>query len=317
MSNFHTPVLLGEVIEALHIQPGKKYIDATVGGGGHSETIIQRGGIILGIDRDPEAIAEAQKYLESACFTPQSSLRGSASQKNANKALRSDIAQPLFRVVQGNFEKLSDLAQGQGFTQVSGILFDLGASTHQLVSPSRGFSFQHNAPLDMRMDPNLGVTAKDLVNALGKKELYDLFTNLAQEQRAWAIATHIVSARRQKPLETTGELARLVEGVYRYRRGKLHPATKVFQALRIAVNDELYSLTQVLPQALTLLEPQGRLVIISFHEGEDRIVKHFLKDQEAQGKVTMLTNKPITATADEVNANPNSRSARLRVAQKK
>ncbi len=306
MTKFHTPVLVDEVIELLNVQAGHKYIDATVGGGGHTQAIINQGGIVLGIDRDPEAITAATEKLESAY---------PVSSKIANKA-RGDTALPAFQIVQGNFENLTSIATNQKFTPVSGILFDLGASTHQLISPNRGFSFQFDSPLDMRMDPNLNVTAKDLVNALGKRELYDLFTNLAQEKRARAIAARIVSTRGQKPLETTGELASLVESVYHGYRGKLHPATKVFQALRIAVNDELYSLTKALPQTLELLEPNGRLVVISFHEGEDRIVKRWLKDTAEAGAILSLTKKPVTPNPAELGQNPNSRSAKLRAAIK-
>lgn len=306
MSKFHTPVLVAEVMEALHVQPGKKYIDCTVGGGGHAQAIIEKGGIILGIDRDPEAITEAETRLKSACFV---------SQNQANKALRNS-AFPPFQLIQGNFENLKDFAQSREFSPVSGILFDLGASTHQLLSSTRGFSFQSFSPLDMRMNPELNVTAKDLVNALGPKELYDLFTRLAQEKRARTIAARIVSARRQKPLETTRELAQLVEEVYRGKRGRLHPATKVFQALRIAVNDELYSLQQALPQALELLEPGGRLVIISFHEGEDRIVKHYVTEQVGAGHLITVVKKPITPQPEEIAHNPNARSAKLRAVEK-
>ena len=307
MNKFHTPVLLTEVLELLDVQTGKKYIDATLGGGGHAEQIVGAGGVLLGIDRDPEALMASKKRLESAY---------PVSSNDANKARGNTAFRP-FKLVQGNFEKITEVAHNSGFTQVSGILFDLGASTHQLLSPTRGFSFQFDAPLDMRMDPNLGVTARDLINALGKKELYDLFTNLAQEERARAITADIISARSQKPIETTGELARLVEKIYRGRRGKLHSATKVFQALRIAVNDELYALTQALPQALKLLEPTGRLVIISFHEGEDRIVKRWLKTQAENNTLSIITQKPLQAQADETTQNPNARSAKLRAAIKK
>src|SRR3989344_8562776 len=307
MNKFHTPVLLTEVLELLDVQTGKKYIDATLGGGGHAEQIVGAGGVLLGIDRDPEALMASKKRLESAY---------PVSSNDANKARGNTAFRP-FKLVQGNFEKITEIAHNSGFTQVSGILFDLGASTHQLLSPTRGFSFQFDAPLDMRMDPNLGVTARDLINALGKKELYDLFTNLAQEERARAIAARIVSTRIQKPLETTKELATLVESVYGGRRGRLHPATKVFQALRIAVNDEAYALKSALPQAVELLAPKGRLVIISFHEGEDRIVKNFFKTLSESGELNLLTKKPIQPQTKEVTNNPNARSAKLRVAEKK
>lgn len=301
--NFHQPVLVEEVLDLLHVTPGEKYIDATLGGGGHATEIVKRQGLLLGIDQDEEAIINARKRLQSVCPPPQKVSR--------TKPNLSEETQP-FLLVRDNFSHLSEIATAHNFSQVSGILFDLGASTYQLTSPTRGFSFLQDAPLDMRMDKRLQVTAKDLINGLGRKELYELFTNLAQERFARPIADAIVSARRQKPIETTKELSTLIEKIYRVR-GKLHPATKVFQALRMAVNLERDSLSQALPQAVELLKPTGRLVIISFHEGEDRIAKNFIKNQP---NLKILTKKPITPGQTELQNNPNSRSAKLRVAEK-
>ena len=304
MSNFHTPVLVKETLKYLDVGPNKKYIDATLGGGGHAAAIMGHGGQILGIDQDPEAITAAKRRLIDAYPVPRKKLRG-------------PVDKPI--LVTDNFTNLKNIAEKNKFSKVSGILFDLGASTHQLTSPKRGFSFLAAGELDMRMDPKLAVKAADLVNGLGKKELYALFTKLAQEQRARAIADAIVRTRRQKPITTTGELAGLVEQVYQKRRfspGKLHPATKVFQALRIAVNDELNNLRTALPQAIELLKPQGRLVVISFHQGEDRIVKHYFKDQEKKAMIKILTKKPLTPSPREITKNPNARSAKLRVAEK-
>lgn len=304
MTNFHTPVLLKETINYLNVQPGEKYIDATLGAGGHSIEIIKKGGQVLGIDHDPQALDEAKKRLKSA-YPP------------ARKT--SGLAQKPYQLTRGNFKNISKIASHYSFSPVSGILFDLGASSHQLTSKHRGFSFQENSDLDMRMDPDLAVTAKDLVNALGRKELHALFTRFSQEKRARAIAAAIVRTRRQNPIQTTKELADIVAGVYKhtYKKGgkrRLHPATKVFQALRIAVNDELNSLEAALPQALKLLKPNGRLVVISFHEGEDRIAKQFIKQNKTE--LESLTKKPITPSIEEINQNPRSRSAKLRAAAK-
>jgi len=257
----------------------------------------------LGIDHDPQALNQAQKRLESAYPT-------------TLKNKKSSDASKRFKLVRGNFINITKYARKENFSPAAGILFDLGASTHQLTTQNRGFSFQSDSPLDMRMDPKLTVTAKDLVNGLGRKELYELFTKLAQEHRARAITAFIISARRQKPIETTKELARLVEQAYGGGRRKIHPATKVFQALRIAVNDELNNLKAVLPQAVDLLEPKGRLTVISFHQGEDKIVKHFFKDQENKNIIKLITKKPVIPSREEMSKNPNSRSAKMRVAEK-
>lgn len=196
-----------------------------------------------------------------------------------------------------------------GMTTWDGILFDLGMSSHQIDASGRGFSFQKNEPLDMRMDPQLAVTAADLVNALGKKELTNLFIKFGQVEKAAAVAEAILAKRKSGNISTTGELAEIVEKVIP-RRGMLHPATKVFMSLRMAVNDELDSLDRALPQAVQLLAVGGRLAVISFHAGEDRIVKHFMNEEPG---IEMLTKKPIEAGEDEVETNPRSRSGRLRV----
>ncbi len=287
MDKFHQPVLVNQVLDYLAVAPGKKFIDATIGGGGHSQAIIEKGATVLGIDVDPEAVSFAQQRLHPTHA----------------------------QVVQGNFTELNTLAQTHGFKQVDGILFDLGVGSYQLDNPQRGFSFQADAPLDMRLDPSLSVTAADLVNGLGRKELYLLFTKLAQEKLAGAIASAIVQSRRLRPITTTGQLSQLVEQVYGYR-GKLHPATKVFLALRLAVNDELNNLKAVLPDAMELLKPAGRLVVISFHEGEDRIVKHFFRAQALKLQAEVLTKKPIIPSISEINLNPRSRSAKLRALKK-
>jgi 16S rRNA (cytosine1402-N4)-methyltransferase len=289
MTEMHLPVLLEEVIAFLAVKPGGKYIDATLGGGGHAQAIIRRGGTILGIDQDPQAISLARQRLSPTQA----------------------------KVVLGNFTDLETLARQQDFDLVAGILFDLGVASFQLDTAERGFSFQADAPLDMRMNPDLAVTAADLVNGLGRKELATLFTKLAQERLAAPIANAIVEFRRLRPITTTGQLAALVERVYRRRRGHLHPATKVFLGLRLAVNDELNSLKAALPQAINLLQPGGRLVVISFHAGEDRIVKQFFKTLSLAHQGTILTKKPVSPDWEEITANPRSRSAKLRALIKK
>jgi len=290
MSKFHSPVMIDEIVEYLRPTEGRKYIDATLGGGGHSKALVDRGGEVLGIDQDPEAIDFV--------------------------AARTDLDQSRIIIIEENFENISQVAKANEFDRVDGTLFDLGVSSYQFDKPERGFSFQADAPLDMRMSPKLAVTAKDLVNGLGKKELYGLFTKLAQERFSRQIADAIISARQIKPIETTGELARIVSRVYANRKTGLHPATKVFQSLRIAVNDEINILRSALPLAFDLLKPGGRLIVISFHEGEDRVVKLLFKDLGQAGEGKVLSKKPLVPLASEVADNPRSRSAKMRVVEK-
>ena len=285
----HTPVLLQATIEFLDPGPGKLYIDATVGFGGHTEELLKKGARVLGIDRDPEAIKslrESQKLV----------------------------------LVQGNFADIEQIAKEAGFGKVDGILFDLGVSSVQLANPERGFSFTRDGPLDMRMDPALGLLARDIVNNFEKRRLYEIFKNYGQEKFARAIAGAICRARELKPIATTAELARVVQDVYktggvrkRDKAKKLHPATKVFLALRIVVNSELLNLEKALPQTVGLLNKKGRLVVISFHSLEDGIVKRFFKHQ---ANLKVLIPKPIGPEKTEVLANPRSRSAKLRVAER-
>lgn len=303
MEKFHKPVLLKESIDYLKIQKGEKYIDATVGGGGHSKAILKKEGKVLGIDYDPEAIKAARRHLSQAC--PATIV--------SKHQLWLDAS---WRLTQGNFAHLKEIADKERFSQVAGILFDLGVSTFQLETPERGFAFSLKGPLDMRMDPTLSVTAADLVNGLSKGELYELFSKLGQEKYSRRLATAIVSARRVKPIKTCDELARIiVEARPKRRKEKIHPATRIFLALRIAVNDELNNLKKALPQAIEVLKPKGRLVVISFHSGEDRIVKEFFK-RERREKLKILTDKPIRPKPEEIEKNPRSRSAKLRAAEK-
>ncbi len=217
-----------------------------------------------------------------------------------------------------NFVNLTDIARAHSITTCAGVLFDLGTSFYQLETGNRGFSFDREGYLDMRMSPSLAVTAGDLINGLSKRELVELFTKLGEENLALPIAREIVAVRTKQPIKDTKLLANLIGQVYeKYRlRTKIHPATKVFQALRIAVNDELNNLRRALPQAKNLLKPGGRLVVISFQGLEDRIVKNFLKITEDNKEMIILTKKPVVPTLKEQLANRRCRSAKLRCSEK-
>lgn len=298
MSEFHQPVLLKEVIEGLRVKKNGKYLDGTVGEGGHALAFLKIDGQILGLDCDPEALNHARESLSAAC-----------------PALRSGGLKASWRLVKGNFKDLAKIAEENDFSQVDGVLLDLGVSSYQLNTPGRGFSFQGSGPLDMRMDSELKVTAADLINGLGKNELKKLFQKLGEEKLAGRLAEAVALARRLKPILTGQQLAEVVLKV-KPKKGKINPATQVFQALRIAVNDELNNLKEALPQALDVLKPNGRLGIISFHSGEDRIVKNFLKEQETLGRIKIITKKPIVPSEEEIRQNPRSRSAKLRISEK-
>lgn len=290
MSNFHNSVLLKEVIDYLQIQPGKRYIDATLGGGGHTKRILELGGKVLGIDVDEEAIEYVLEKLR--------------------------VSEGELRLVKGNFRNIDELARANGFGHVSGILFDLGVSSHQLDTAERGFSFAKIGRLDMRMDQGLDVTAKDLLNVLTKGELYALFIEYGEERFSKKIASHIVESRRIKSIETTRDLETIVRSSVPVRDYKTNPATRVFQALRIAVNDELDSLNNALPKSFGLLEDKGRIVVIAFHSLEDKIVKHTFATWEEQRLGTIITKKPVLPTESEIKINSRSRSAKMRVFEK-
>ncbi|MEK7521796.1 MAG: 16S rRNA (cytosine(1402)-N(4))-methyltransferase RsmH [Patescibacteria group bacterium] len=289
----HTPVLLNEVITYLNVKPGGKYIDCTVGAGGHATEILKLGGEILGLDQDPQSVKIARRNLESCPGK--------------------------YKLVVANFSKISQVAKTEGFENVEGVLMDLGFASFQIDDPTRGLSFSKDGLLDMRLDPNLGVTAADLVNSLPERELERLFREIGEELKAQAIARAIAEQRRIKPFKSTRELAELVErsnSTHWSNRSNLHPATRVFMALRIAVNSELENLKVALPQAFELLKPGGRLAIISFHSGEDRIVKTAFRDWEKTGKARAITKKPLVPSQLEVDTNPRARSAKLRVIEK-
>lgn len=286
MSNFHTPVLLDKVIEYLDIKTDHWYIDCNLGGGGHTKTMLDRGGKVLGIDVDPDAIA----YV-------------------AQNILRDRLI-----IHQGNFANLQKIVSSHNLSSVSGILFDLGASSFQFDNPSKGFSFQAQSPLDMRMDPNLAVKAGDLLHGLNAGELEELFKKYGEEPQSKKIAQAIVAHRKVRLIKTAQELVDIILTVKPKSHKSIHPATLVFQALRIAVNDEINNLKAALPQALELLEPDGRLVVISFHSLEDRVVKEYIKAQVASNRLTSLTKKPVIATEAELVQNPRAKSAKLRAA---
>lgn len=302
--SYHQPVLLNESIHYLDPQPGKRFIDATLGGGGHTLALLKVGAMVLAIDRDPDAIAHAREHtLEflAACPKLPSGAPGYGS--------RNPLA-----LVQGNFADLDRIAAENSFTQVDGLILDLGVSSHQLEKAGRGFSFTQNGPLDMRMDPlSQGVTAADLVNSLSENELIQLFQKNAGEPWARPIAHALIIARRLNPIKTTEQLSDIVQSVKPYR-GKANPATKVFQALRMAVNTELENLGHALEVSLKVLGPKGVLVVLSFHSGEDRLVKNFFNSHQEFLKI--LTKRPIVPAKEEIAKNPRARSAKMRVAQK-
>ncbi|HNP71052.1 MAG TPA: 16S rRNA (cytosine(1402)-N(4))-methyltransferase RsmH, partial [Kouleothrix sp.] len=252
-------------------------------------------GRLLGLDADPAALAAARARL--AIYSGRTTL------------------------VHGNFREIGRLAREHGFAAVDGILLDLGVSSYQLDTPERGFSFAADAPLDMRLDPTQGETAADLVNEMPEAELADLIFNYGEERGARRVARLVAEARRKRPITSTAELAGLVERALGGRHGKIHPATRTFQALRIAVNRELESLETALPQAIELLAPGGRIAVIAFHSLEDRIAKLFFRAESGYGgsernQLAIVTKKPIVAAADEARSNPRSRSAKLRIAEK-
>ena len=303
MEGYHRSVLLREAIAALEVKVGGWYLDCTLGDGGHAIEIIERGGRVIGIDVDPEALERAKERLWRLGLL-------------GNTVL-----------VQGNFRDLNNLISSlarihlKGYTlgaksSLAGAIFDLGVSKYQLETPERGFSFGKKGPLDMRMDPSLQVRALDLANTLTRKELYELFSSLGEEKYSWRLADAVVSTREVASFTTTTQLAevivRTVGGVKRARE-RIHPATRIFQALRMAVNDELDALQEGLNQVKDLIEKNGRIVVISFHSLEDRIVKNTFKQWESAGFGVILTKKPIMPTYGEIAENSRSRSAKMRV----
>jgi len=287
----HVPVLRREAIEILNVQPDGFYIDATLGAGGHAEEILRRleRGKLLGIDRDRAALAVARERLKS-------------------------FGEKLI-AMHGDFAKIDTLHAASGLPPADGLLADLGMSSLQLEDASRGFSFNAPGPLDMRMDASTGTMAADLVNRMSERELADLIFKLGEERHSRRIARAIVKGR---PYRLTTELAQVVTRAIPSRAAlhHIHPATRTFQALRLAVNRELECLESLLAQALGVLKPGGRVVILSFHSLEDRMVKRAFQAWQRQGQARILTRKVVRPSEEEVQANPRARSAKLRAAER-
>jgi 16S rRNA (cytosine1402-N4)-methyltransferase len=324
----HVPVLLKEAIDFLNVRRGGTYIDATVGLGGHSYEIAKRLGApghLIGFDKDPRALEAAKKVLGrwSLVFGEEQYRRmmtqeGRAETQGPSTPLRSardDRAGdwPTVELRHGSF---ADLANDQRPKTIDGILADLGVSSLQLGDAARGFSFQAEGPLDMRMNPQAELTADQVVNHMSERELADVIYEFGEERRSRRIARAIV---RSRPIRSTAHLADVISAAARpmnQAERRIHPATRTFQALRIFVNRELDDLRALLNAAPQLLKPGGRLVLISFHSLEDRIVKDSLREGGKQGYYQLLTKKPVTATEEEIDRNPRSRSAKLRAAEK-
>ena len=293
----HTPVMLAEILEYLNPQPGQVIVDATLGMGGHSLEIVKRlspGGKLIGIDRDEESLVRARALLggygaavESAC---------------------------------GNFSDMDLILKNLNVESIDGIVMDLGVSSFQLKDAQRGFSFQSEGPLDMRFDRNSYISAYDLVNNLNEEELSNLLWTFGEERWHNRIARHLVFERQKHPIATTQDLSdiviRAIPGRFRHMHHRIHPATRTFQAVRIAVNRELESLETALQKAIKLLRKEGRICVISFHSLEDRIVKLAFRHGAAEGMLKIITPKPLTPTYTEIKENPPSRSSKLRVAEK-
>ena len=298
----HIPVLLKETVDALSVKPGGRYVDGTLGRAGHTREIIARGGTVLGIDRDDQALEEVRSL-------------GIAG----------------LEVAKGNHGDLKRIANEKGWKEVDGILLDLGVSSPQLDEAGRGFSFLREGPLDMRMDRSRGVTAADLINGDNAERLEEIFREWGEEPNARRIARSIVAERVPRPFHTTTDLAGFIERLIG-RRGAHHPATRVFQALRMAVNDEMGELGRALEGGMELLAPGGRFAVITFESLTDRAVKRFFAEHvgrevslqqggsEWKGslpRAVAVTRKAVTATEDEIDVNPRSRSAKLRVIEKR
>lgn len=293
----HVPVMPEEIIFWLRPKAGDTFVDCTVGFCGHASRILEAcapDGIVVGIDRDPAAIEAGKTLLK----------------RFGGRAI----------LIKGNFVELKRHLSDRGIGRVSGVLFDLGVSSLQIDEAVRGFSFQVDGPLDMRMDQTTGMTAADIVNATAETDLADMIYRFGEERYSRRIARAIVRARASRPLETTAELASVIKSAVpaQYRYGRIHCATRTFLALRIVVNQEMQHLEPALRDAAEMLEPGGRICVISFHSLEDRIVKHTFRSLAAKsdGELQILTKRPQLPTDEEVKRNPRSRSAKLRVIQR-
>ncbi|MFH1888607.1 MAG: 16S rRNA (cytosine(1402)-N(4))-methyltransferase RsmH [Candidatus Omnitrophota bacterium] len=294
-AKFHIPVMVKEVIDYLDLSPGKVIVDATIGTGGHSKAIIERimpGGRLIGIDRDEDSLTVARQRLRdfgSAC-----------------------------EFVYGNFVDIEDIMDNLGIREPDGIIFDLGLSSYQLEDPNRGFSFQSEGPLDMRFDRNSFISAYDLINNLNEEEISAMLWTFGQERWHNRIAHFLVEERQKHSIATTRELSDIVVRAipHRYRHYRIHPATRTFQAVRIAVNRELETIETGISKAIELLARSGKICVISFHSLEDRIIKLSFRKFAASGEIKIITSKPLTPQESEVRDNHASRSSKLRVAEK-
>lgn len=304
----HVTVLLNEAVSLLEPRPGRVYVDGTVGGGGHAELILERSapdGVLIGLDKDPEALVACMERLKK--FGSRAILR------------------------QADFRNMRAVVQELGYAEADGVLLDLGMSWFQIRSAERGFSFMSKGQLDMRMDPGQQKTAADIVNTLSREDLARLIREYGEERWAGRIAQAIIRARADRPITTTDELAGIIERAYPPGPRRIHPATRTFQALRIAVNDELGALKQGLAEGIEILRPGGRIAVISFHSLEDRIVKRTFAEGMRPCKcpprmpvcrcgrrpvLRPLTKKPVVPSGSEVERNPAARSAKLRAAEK-
>ncbi|MGB2661295.1 MAG: 16S rRNA (cytosine(1402)-N(4))-methyltransferase RsmH [Candidatus Omnitrophota bacterium] len=291
----HYPALLRETIENLNLKAGDVVLDATLGGGGHAKEILGRilpGGRLIGVDRDPEALKRVQDELRDHKDT--------------------------ITYVSEDFREIDEVFHSLGIGSIDGAIFDLGMSSFQVDDEKRGFSFLKDGPLDMRFDRRKGMTAADVVNKFGREELAEIIKEYGEERHARFVAGAICSARKQKKIETTGELRDIIARAIgrKYKRQRLHPAARTFQAIRIYVNDELGAIKEAIRETVPYLRAKARICIISFHSLEDRIVKNAFRDMKKEGVLNVLTKKPITPGREEVRDNPRSRSAKLRVAEK-
>jgi len=303
-NNYHEPVMIEEVksffgLDKAHLNNQvQKYIDATLGTAGYTVSLCKPGVQVLGVEADEKMLEISKKRLLETC---------PASDKSVGS----------YKLAHANFKDLLKIAAENGFTNVDGIVFDLGVSNLQLTSEKRGFSFSNkDVQLDMRMDESgQAVKAGDLLNALSEKELVELFEETLSLNIARILAKRVVEKRKEKVFETVGDFLGVVERVIR-KKGKLHPATKPFLALRIATNSELDNLKSVLPDAFSLLKKGGKLIVVSFHSGEDGLVKEYFRNTEDKGFAKVLTHKPLKPTAEEIYKNSKARSAKMRVLQK-
>lgn len=293
-----------EIVKYFELTPGKIFYDLTLGDGGHTETALDAGCRVISFDVDPEAIKRASDFLKTK-YSP----------KIVTDPDLDSVGNEQWIIINSNFTKITSVVEKLKLPQADAIMVDLGPSQFQVLSPQRGFSFLVDEPLDMRLSPELGVTAADLLGCLNEGELANLLT-LGDEPFAKPIARAIVKRRQISPIKTTLQLADLVTRVKRSPRGRTNPATQVFMALRMAVNLEREVINELLPQLPKLLKPQGILGVISFHSGEDRLVKNFLKEEEQNGILSAIYQKPCLPKQEELEISNRTRSAKLRLARK-